>query len=420
MALTMGIKEIQGHAAIIFALPFVLFSAWAGWLADRLPKTSIVVWAKVLELVAMCFGAYGLITLNWNFILAMVGTMGLQSTIFSPALNGSIPETFPSKVVPKVNAVLKLATTVTILMGIALAGFCLDQKWGQDYMPEGVVFGHAFVSAIAIAAAAFGLLAAIFLSRSKIAAPNAKFPLAGPINSIKDCYYLLKEPSLGLVLISEAYFYFVSALAVLLINDLGETQLGYSLTKTGLLAVALMTGICAGAMLAGRGTPLTWQKSMVPSGAAMGLGLALSGFVPLLDQSIQFPLIIIIYVGTGFAGGIYLIPLTSFIQVRPYAAEKGRVLGISGFASFTGIIFSGICYNLLAASAKPSIGLIISGIATIIAAILCFLAKNKIQYSKFRIDPALQHDLAKVTLSSSIFTSNKLKKHNTSTMLNNI
>ena len=56
LALSIGLKEIQGHAGIIFALPFVLFSAWAGWLADRLPKSSIVVWAKGLELLAMCKG----------------------------------------------------------------------------------------------------------------------------------------------------------------------------------------------------------------------------------------------------------------------------------------------------------------------------------------------------------------------------
>lgn len=165
LALSIGLKEIQGHAGIIFALPFVLFSAWAGWLADRLPKSSIVLWAKGLELLAMCIGAYGLITMNWYFILGMLGTMGLQSTLFSPALNGSIPETVKSSLVPKANGLIKLATTLTILIGIALAGVCLDQTWGQKWLPAEIPFGRVMVAGVALLAALAGFAAALELFR---------------------------------------------------------------------------------------------------------------------------------------------------------------------------------------------------------------------------------------------------------------
>ena len=406
LALSYGLKQLQGDATMLFALPFVLFSAWAGWLSDRLPKTAIVKWAKALELAAMCCGAYGLITLNWNFILIMVGTMGLQSTLFSPALNGSIPETFPSEDVPKVNAILKLATTVTILLGIASAGFALDQTWGQGLIPVDVNFGRIFVSAIAIFASLAGLGAALFLSRSKSANREAKFPWAGPLNSLKDCWQLRHDSGLALVLAGEAYFYFISALAVLLINDLGRTELGYSLSRTGMLAVALMLGICAGAMLAGRGTPLTWLKTIFPAGAAIGLGFISSGFAPFFlqyGQHFQFGWLIFVFTLTGFAGGIYLIPLTSFIQVRPNALEKGRVLGISGFVSFAGIILSGECYNQLAKYSDPSTGLILCGALTLLVSLVWLICKNLIQKSPKQIDPSLENNLNMLTLDHSIF-----------------
>ena len=406
LALSYGLKQLQGDATMLFALPFVLFSAWAGWLADRLPKTAIVKWAKALELAAMCCGAYGLITLDWNFILIMVGTMGLQSTLFSPALNGSIPETFPAEDVPKINAILKLATTVTILLGIASAGFALDQTWGQSLLPEHIDFGRFFVSAIAIFAALAGLAAALFLSRSKSANPGAKFPWAGPLSSFKDCWQLRNDSGLALVLAGEAFFYFISALAVLLINDLGRTELEYSLTRTGMLAVALMLGICAGAMLAGRGTPLTWLKTIFPAGAAIGLGFISSGLATFFLQygeHFQFAWLIFVFTFTGFAGGVYLIPLTSFIQVRPNALEKGRVLGISGFVSFGCIIISGECYNQLAKYTSPSNGLILCGIFTLLISLIWLIFKLLIQRSSNRIDPELEHNLDLVTLNHSIF-----------------
>ena len=406
LALSYGLKQLQGDATMLFALPFVLFSAWAGWLADRLPKTAIVKWAKTLELAAMCCGAYGLINLDWNFILIMVGTMGLQSTLFSPALNGSIPETFSTEDVPKINAILKLATTVTILLGIASAGFALDQTWGQSLIPANMEFGRVFVCAIAILAALGGLAAALFLSRSKPANPGAKFPWAGPLSSLKDCWQLRNDYGLALVLAGEAYFYFISALAVLLINDLGRTELDYSLSRTGMLAVALMLGICAGAMLAGRGTPLTWLKTIFPAGAAIGLGFIASGFSPFFLQfgpHLQFAWLIFIFTITGFAGGIYLIPLTSFIQVRPSPLEKGRVLGISGFVSFASIILSGECYNQLAKHTSPSTGLILCGAFTLLVSLAWLVCKILIQNTPERIDPGLEHNLDLVTLDHSIF-----------------
>jgi len=411
LALSLGFKEIQGEAGIIFALPFVLFSAWAGWLADRLPKSSIVVWAKGLEVLAMCFGAYGLIAMNWHFILAMVGTMGLQSTLFSPALNGSIPETVKSQAVPKVNGIMKLATTLTILMGLALAGLCLNQTWGQHWLPEDISFGRVLVAGMALLAALLGFIAAFFISPSKRLGTHTKFPLAGPLDSLRDCWLLRNEPSLGLVLMAEAYFYFVASLAVFLINDLGETQLHFSFTKTSLIPVALMLGLCAGSVLAGRGSPLSWQKTMLPAGAGMGIGMLLAGFAPQFSGDMQFAWLAIIFMFTGFAGGLYLIPLTSFIQVRPFAEEKGRVLGISGFASFTGIIISGKCYNHIAASTLPSTGLMLSGTGTLLVALLFGACIFCIQKSGFRVDPALRFNLEKVTLTGSVFKSTRTTRN---------
>jgi len=94
LAVAIGKSEIQGTATILFSLPFILFSAHAGWLADRYSKRNVVVFAKWMELIAMIIGVYALVSMNWTLIVAVVFLMGAQSTIFGPSLNGSIPEIF--------------------------------------------------------------------------------------------------------------------------------------------------------------------------------------------------------------------------------------------------------------------------------------------------------------------------------------
>lgn len=128
MAVSIGKAEFQGNATVIFALPFLLFAAPAGWFSDRYSKRSVIVWAKVLEVVAMAFGAYGVIYENWSCIFAMLFTMAAQSTIASPALNGVIPELYPKYYVIKANSIVKLVSTSAILAGIAFAGPMVDRK----------------------------------------------------------------------------------------------------------------------------------------------------------------------------------------------------------------------------------------------------------------------------------------------------
>ena len=137
LAVTTGNAVFQSQVTFLFALPFVLFSAWSGWLADRFAKKSLVICAKTLELAAMLAGAWGMVTLDWNWMLAMTFCMGLSSTLFSPALNGSIPELFPVGQVPRINALFKLGTTASILFGVFLAGIALDQAWIETAYPFG-------------------------------------------------------------------------------------------------------------------------------------------------------------------------------------------------------------------------------------------------------------------------------------------
>ena len=354
LAASAGLESIQGIASAMFALPFVACSAWAGWLADRMPKNKLVVWSKFMELAAMLLGVWALTSMNWTAIVGVVFLMGLQATIFSPALNGAIPENFAAPEVPRVNAMLKLATTATILLGIAAGGLVLDMPDFSAFAalsPQGEHgFGRLAVGAVAVFIAVIGLVSAFGIGRGAVSAgARAPFPLLGPVHSVLhalECHS--RDPHLFLTLAGEAFFYCLSSFALLCINNLGIAQLGFSLTVTSLLSVALMIGICVGSVLAGRYDANSWRRIMVPAGAGLGLGLMLSGFAPLMPGMLQFPYLFALLTFSGVCGGLYLIPLVSFIQVRPAATEKGKTLGISNFSCFSGILLSGVLFAWLA------------------------------------------------------------------------
>ncbi|PCJ57612.1 MAG: hypothetical protein COA79_15310 [Planctomycetota bacterium] len=135
IAVAAGQNEFQGEATILFALPFLLLAAPAGWLADHYSKRNVIVWGKFIEILAMSAGAYGIYTNNWTFIFIMLVLMAAQSTIVSPALNGTIPELYPESYVTKANSLVKLISTSAILIGVLFAGLSIDQKGGAKEKP---------------------------------------------------------------------------------------------------------------------------------------------------------------------------------------------------------------------------------------------------------------------------------------------
>lgn len=336
-----GKSSLPGVATIQFALPFILFSAYAGWLADRFAKRKVVIGTKILELAAMIIGAIGLFTTNWFCILAMVFLMAFQSTIFSPALNGSIPELYPEEYVSEANAFMKLVTTVAIIMGIFLAGISLDQNWVETE----VKFGQILVAIVVLIIAGIGVLASFGVNKHKVERDHAPFPWAGPLNSIKDIHTVRKDPPLLLALIGSCFFYLISSLAVLLLNAYGISQFKYSMTLTSCLKGTLAIGICIGSFVAAKvSTNKTWTKMLYPSTLGIGVGFLLIATMPYISAMLQIYIFFIALIITGTFAGMLLIPIASFIQVRPAANEKGKILGAGNFLDFSGILFSGAVF----------------------------------------------------------------------------
>lgn len=372
LAVSMGHTAVQAWGTVLFSLPFVLFSAWAGWLADRYPKCRLVLAAKALEVCAMLAGGWGLLQLHWSGMLAMLFCMGASATLFSPALNGSLPELFAREDVPRVNALFKLATTASILLGITLAGGALERQWLTTEIP----FGRWLVAAVAVGVAVLGLLSVFFIPYRPAAARKEDlppFPWLGALDSARDLWRLRARQGIFWCLCGDVFFYTLSTLVLLEINAYGVAQLGLGPTMASLLPGGLMLGICAGAGLAARRTRGDWRRSVPRACAGIGLLLAVAGGVPAAPEAFRFGLLFACYAAVGICGSLYIVPVSSQIQLLPAAEEKGRILGTSNFFSFSGMALAGPVYALLS-FLPPSVAHMLLGGLTLIWAV--FLARR--------------------------------------------
>jgi len=106
----------------LFILPFLLFSGYAGYLADVRSKRTVLVAVKLFEIVAMTLGLLAFFTGRMENMLAVVFLMGLHSTFFSPAKYGILPEMLPEKDLSRGNGLLEMSTFMAIILGTSLGG----------------------------------------------------------------------------------------------------------------------------------------------------------------------------------------------------------------------------------------------------------------------------------------------------------
>jgi acyl-[acyl-carrier-protein]-phospholipid O-acyltransferase/long-chain-fatty-acid--[acyl-carrier-protein] ligase len=149
-------------------------------------------------------------------------------------------------------------------------------------------------------------------------------------------------------IIAKAFFWFAGSLQILIIIPLGLTQFGLSKTMTSVLVVIELVGIAAGSLLApflSKGPK--WYRVLAPASFVMAGGMFVVALVPHLPAFTHKITVISTLAVLGIAGGIFSIPVTSFVQVRPAPEFKGRMIASSNFADFIGILLSGVIFYIL-------------------------------------------------------------------------
>lgn len=348
-----GGADVQGWATLVFSLPFVLFSGFAGFLSDRFSKTPIIVACKVGEIVVMCLGltafffydAFG--TAGTWIVLFLMGT---QSSLFGPGKYGILPELFRARDLPRANGLILMTTFLAIIFGTVLAGGLKDLLAGEDNSTSNLWMGLIICVGIAIV----GTLTSLLVRRVPPAQPGMKLT-PDSVGVCREVVELLKADRVLLsALLVSSVFWLVSGLAVPTVNRLGLGLLQVSATQTSLLTASIGFGIMAGALFASRLCRQGYGDACVTIGlfgifgSLAALGMWTGGDTHLLG----FGGSIVALITMGVFAAIFAIPIQVFLQDRPPAHLKGRMIATMNQANFIGILISGPLYQAFEAIAS--------------------------------------------------------------------
>ncbi|MCA9125913.1 MAG: MFS transporter [Planctomycetales bacterium] len=339
-------SDIQGWATFVFSAPFVIFSGFAGYLSDRFSKTPIIVLCKVAEVVIM---ALGLAAFYFYDAFGLAGTwvvlflMGTQSTFFGPGKYGILPELFTVRDLPRANGLILMSTFLAIIFGIAFAGWLKtflagDTGTTQDLWP-GLV--------ICLLIAVVGTGTALMVRRVPAAEPNARFSPDCLALGTAIFETLKRDRLLTNALLVSSVFWLVSGLAVPTVNRLGK-QFAVDDFRISILTASIGFGIILGAMFASWLCRQGWGDRSVSIGlwgmfaALVALGIWLTGGQHLLGYNGS----IVALISMGVFAAIFAIPIQVFLQSRPPAELKGRMIATMNQANFVGIMISGPLYQL--------------------------------------------------------------------------
>src|SRR5262245_14003859 len=125
-------------AGAVFIAPFVLFSATSGQLADKLEKSNLIRWIKLLEIAIMLIGLYGFWRLNLAVLFTALGLLGLHSTLFGPVKYALLPQQLKPEELIGGNGLVEMGTFVAILIGTIVGGLVVAIE-GSGPVAAGVV-----------------------------------------------------------------------------------------------------------------------------------------------------------------------------------------------------------------------------------------------------------------------------------------
>lgn len=331
-ALHLGGLAAEGVIALsagLFVLPFFLFSAVAGQLADKLSKTTLLRAVKVAEVVIMLVAVAGFASESLPLLLASLFLMGTHSAVFGPAKYGVLPELVGPAELVGANALVETGTFVAILLGTVLAG-ALMALGGR---------GVGLTCAVLLAVALLGFVASRRLPRVEPADPGLTVT-SSPVAAAADTLRAVRqERAVLLAVLGLSWFWFLGASFVTMLPTWVKDDLGGGEPVLTLLLALFCVGIAVGSLLCERVGGERIELGLVPVGAAgmtvgaAGLawagaarsGAAVAGVRAFLTSGPGGVIAAAVFV-LAVAGGLFTVPLYAVIQARSTPASRSRVV----------------------------------------------------------------------------------------------
>ena len=353
--------------ALLFIVPFFMFSALAGQFGEKYPKDRLIRLIKLGEIAIMIVAAIGFAFDHLALMLVALFAMGTHSALFGPVKYSILPQTLREEELVGGNGLVEMGTFLSILAGTIGAGIMLSSS---NYT--------VIVSVVIIAVAVLGYLA----SRAIPAAPADTPQLRLNWNIFSESWATLRmglnqTPAVSRSVVGNSWFWFVGAIYLTQIPAYAKDWLYGDETVVTLILTVFSVGIALGSLLCEKLSGRKVEIGLVPFGS-FGLtvfGLLLWWHSGLMPQNIQTNdwlgvlgfsqawWVLFDILGLGVFGGFYIVPLYALIQSRTSESERARVIAANNILNALFMVVSALVTILLLSVAKltiPELFLVVS------------------------------------------------------------
>ncbi len=312
----------------LFILPFFLFSATSGQIADKCEKAALIRWVKGFELAVMLLAGWGFVAGRFWPLVAALLLMGLHSTLFGPVKYAYLPQHLSQSELVGGNGMMEMGTFVAILLGEVLGA-------GLATMPRGGLITAGTLGLIAL----LGFWTSWSIPRSPAADPALRINWNPVTETWRNLRFARGNRTVWLSLLGISWFWFFGATLLAQFPSFAKDILGGDESVFILLLTVFSLGIGLGSLLCEQLSGRQVEIGLVPFGS---LGLTLFGvdlylaspaaahLVPVslagfLAQPAHWRLLADIVL-LGLFGGFYIVPLYALIQTRCEPSHQSRVI----------------------------------------------------------------------------------------------
>lgn len=345
---TAGISTLNNFAALLFILPYFIFSATAGQLADKYERSQLVRILKIAEILIMLIGTAGfLLGSLWLLLLALF-LMGTHSTFFGPIKYAILPEILKPNELMSGNALFQSGTSMAILIGMILGGAVISMSQGN----------LLWISLTVLTIACLGYFSSRFILKQEVSSPNIQIDWNFFRTSFQTVKYAKSLRLIFLILLGNSWYWFYGATYLTQIPQLTQQNLHASENVVSLLLTFFSVGIGVGSLLCRKIGGSEVNIKMVPLGAvgltvfALYLAISLS-FVPertgpllglyeVFHGGWSYYHVMIAVTLLGISGGFYIVPLYAMMQAYSPRSHRARVVAANNILNAIFMVSSAI------------------------------------------------------------------------------
>jgi len=317
-------------APALFILPYFLFSATAGQIAEKLEKSKLIRITTTMEIVIMSLAAVGFVTQNMVVLLVALFCTGVQSTLFGPVKYSILPSVLKPEELTGGNGLVEMGTSMSILIGMIFGGLIFELAGTH---------GPVVAATAIIALAVGGNIVSRFIPRAEAGAPDLKINWNPIPESLAVLKLAKRQVAVRNSVLGISWFWFIGTVLTSQLPSYAVENLGGSQTLY-IFALALFSiGTGVGSMLCEKLSARTVEIGLVPMGAfgmsafMLDLYFARSGEATVAGLSVGAFLqqpgswrIAMDLTGIGLFAGFFAVPLFALIQSRTPRNEISRVI----------------------------------------------------------------------------------------------